>query len=81
MDKYQELGFHRPQVLMNDYGIRIYIGTPREEDWCVQIPVALLNKKMKITGGRTFDKDFTWYLISESEALRIAENYTMIAKM
>lgn len=81
MDKYQELGFHRPQILMNDYGIRIYIGTPGEEDWCVQIPVALLNKKMKITGRRAFDKDFTWYLISESEALRIAEDYTTIAKM
>lgn len=78
MDKYQELGFHRPKYLMNDCGIRIYIGTPGEEDWCVQIPVALLNKKV---GNKRFDKDFTLYLISESEALRIAENFTTIVKM
>lgn len=78
MDKYQELSFHRPEFFINDYGIRIYIGTPGEEDWCVQIPVTLLNKKV---GKKRFDKDFTWYLITESEALRIAENYTAIAKM
>lgn len=78
MDKYQELGFHRPNVLMNDYGIRIYVGTHGEDDWCVQIPVNLLNKKQ---GRKYFDKDFTWYLVSESDALRIAENYTKIARM
>lgn len=71
-EKYKQLGFKHPDFLENQYGIRIYIGTKGESDWCVEIP----NKICQCKSGR----NFTYYSITEDTALKVAENWTGIAK-
>lgn len=76
-DKYEQLGFERPKILENPYGIRIYIGTKGEEDWCVEIPKELC--KMKCASFN-YDKNYMVYLVSEEYALEVAEKYTKLAQ-
>lgn len=44
-DVYKKLGFKHPEFLENPYGIKIYIGTKGEDDWCVEIPKELVSGK------------------------------------
>ena len=76
-DIYKKLEFKRPKILENPYGIKIYIGTKDEDDWCVEIPHELCKTKCS---SYISDKSFMFYLITEKEALRIAEKYTELAK-
>ena len=77
-DKYEQLGFKRPEILENPYGIRIYIGTKGEEDWCVEIPKELCTLKC---ASFNYNNSFMFYLISEEEALRVAGDFTELAKL
>lgn len=76
-DKYKQLGFNHPKFLENPYGIRIYIGTDGEDDWCVEIPKRLCKK---FCGKFNCDNGFTFYFVTEKLALEIAEKYTKLAK-
>lgn len=75
---YEKLGFEQSKILENPYGIRIYIGTKGEEDWCVEIPKALCKKNCS---KFNYDNNFTFYFITEEYALEIAERYTALAKV
>lgn len=66
---YEKLGFKKPEYLENPYGIKIYIGTKHQSDWCVEIPKEICNENIHV-----------FYLITEEKALSIAEKYTRIAK-
>ena len=70
--KYKELGFKQPDFLENKYGIRIYLGTQGQSDWCVEVPNKLCQYRYK--------SGLTYCLIPEEMALQIAENWTNIAK-
>ena len=75
-DIYRKLGFKKPNILENNYGIRIHVGTKGKADWCVEVPKRLHN------GAKLYeyDKNFTFYLVTEEHALEIAEKYTELAK-
>lgn len=74
---YIQLGFKQPAFLQNPYGIRIYLGTKGEDDWCVVIPKKLV--KMKCS-HYNYDTDYASYFVSEQEALSIAKKYTELAR-
>lgn len=76
--RYESLGFKRTEYVENPYGIKIYIGTKGKEDWCVEIPNELARKVC--TTKFNYDNDSVIYLISEEDALRIAEKFTNLAK-
>ena len=76
-DLYKSLGFKQPNFLENPYGIKIYCGTKGESDWCVAIPKKIAKKKCKYyTGG-----DYNVYFVTEEEALRISNDFTILARM
>lgn len=76
-DLYKDLGFKSPQFLENPYGIKIYLGSKGKDDWCVEIPKELARKK-----SRYYNRDYNYvvYLTSETEVLRIAKEYTQLAR-
>ncbi len=74
---YNLLGFKKPEYLMNHYGIKIYIGTKGEEDWCVEIPKELAKKKYS---GYNCKCNYGVYLVSEGHALSVAEEFTKLAR-
>lgn len=74
---YKQLGFKQPEYMENPYGIRIYIGTKGEDDWCVVIPKALAKAKC---GYYNCNNDYAIYLVTEQEALETAKVYTKLAK-
>ena len=76
-DMYEQLGFKQPKFLENHYGIKIYIGTKNEEDWCVEIPKELCKKECS---KFDYDSNFTFYFVTEKHALELAERYTELAK-
>lgn len=91
---YEELGFKTPEFLENHHGIRIYIGAKDEDDWCVVIPSKVVNKReadmlrdnrdlsekaMKLMLHQ-LHQDFTYYGLTEDEALDKADKWTRIAK-
>ncbi len=76
-DIYKQLGFKQPEFLENPYGIKIYMGTAGEDDWCVVIPKELA--KMKCSNYNV-NHDFAVYLVSEQHALETAKLYTELAR-
>lgn len=76
-DRYEKLGFKQPDILVNPYGIKIYVGTEGEGDWCVEIPKELCKLKC---ASFNYDKNYMFYLVNESEALSLAEVYTGLAR-
>ena len=76
-DLYKRLGFVQPAILENRHGIKIYTGTKGKEDWCVEIPKKLCEAKYS---KYNYDGPYMVYLVSETEALRIAGEFTNIAK-
>lgn len=71
---YKDLGFEHPKCLVNHCGIKIYIGTKGKDDWCISIPKELLKKVKRIDYHK---KEMVMYFISESEALKIAKEFTI----
>lgn len=76
-DLYKELGFETPKFIENPYGIKIYLGTKDKEDWCVEIPKGLAKLK---SSSYNLKCNCVLYLISEEDALRIAREFTLLAK-
>ena len=76
-DLYAALGFKKPEYLSNRYGIKIYMGTKGEEDWCVEIPKELAMKKYS---GYNCKYNYGVYLVSEKYALEVAKVFTELAK-
>lgn len=76
-DLYNSLGFKKSDIVVNPYGIKILIGTKGEDDWCVEVPKELVTKKY---GHYYGESNYTAYFIAEQEALKIAEEYTNVAK-
>lgn len=77
-ERYEQLGFKAPSFLENKYGIRIYIGTKGEDDWCVLIPNKII--RLKITDSMFAKQDCCLYLVTEKTALETAAQWTAIAK-
>jgi hypothetical protein len=77
-DVYEQLGFKQPKILMNPYGIKIYVGTKDKDDWCVVIPNWLVKSKHPCF---IYTSDYALYFVSEQEALATAKIYTEHAKM
>jgi hypothetical protein len=75
--EYESLGMKKAIILQNDYGIKIYCGTKGNDDWCVEVPKKLMRK---IYSSYACNYNYVVYLISEEEALRIADSYTITAK-
>ena len=75
--KYESLGFKAPDFVENQYGIKIYLGTKGELDWCVEVPKELAQKKCP---QYKCSKNFVVYLVSEEHALGVAEGYTKLAR-
>lgn len=80
--KFEKIGFKTPRILVNKYGIKVYIGTPNNEDWCIEIPAQYVSKKMEKCSPLTAKyykhlgkEDFAYYCISEEECLRIANEW------
>ena len=72
---YDTLGFEKPRILENPYGIRIYLGSKNKSDWGIEIPEWIAKRKFgKSATGMMF------YDVTEEHALRLAEKYTGIAK-
>lgn len=76
-DAYKSLGFEAPQFLENPYGIKIYLGTKDRDDWCVEIPKELAQKRCSYYKCKS---NYVVYLVTEEDALRIAKVYTKLAK-
>lgn len=76
-DLYKELGFKRPKILVNQYGIKIYIGTKGDTDWAIVIPKELLKVK---SASFNYEHDMGFYLLAEEEVLNMATQFTEIAK-
>ena len=74
---YEQLGFKQPKILANPYGIKIYVGTKGNDDWCVVVPNWLV--KLKHSSYK-YDCDFALYLITEKQALETAKLYTELAR-
>ena len=75
-ETFQSLGFQIPKVMVNSYGIKIYIGHKDRDDWGAQIPNKLLPEEIRAIYKQPYDR----YFITESEALSEAEKFTKIAK-
>ena len=73
---FEDLGFKRPDYIVNHYGIKVYVGTEGEDDWCVEIPNWIAKAKC-----RDFDNDnnIVLYLVSEEKAFVVARKYTELA--
>lgn len=76
-DIYKNLEFKRPEIIENPYGIKIYLGTKGKEDWCIEVPKELARKKCH---GYKLDCNYVVYLTSEEEVLRIAREFTQLAR-
>ena len=76
-DLYKQLGFDRPKIRVNRYGIKIYIGEKGEDDWGVEIPNELCKEKCDSFIG---DKNYMYYGVTEEDALRIARTFTELAE-
>ena len=74
---FEALGFKKQNVVVNPYGIKIYIGTKGKEDWCIEVPVELCKLKVPNYPFRYGYRDF---LTSEEEVLRIAREFTGLAE-
>ena len=74
---YKELGFDKTQILQNEYGIQIVVGTEGNDDWCVSVPRSLAMKKCP---SYRCACDYTLYLVSEKQALATAKIYTEFAR-
>ena len=74
---YEELGFKNPDFIENSYGIKIYLGTKGQDDWSIEIPKELAQYRC---ARYKSNQNCIIYLISEEDALRIAEVYTKLAK-
>lgn len=72
-DQYAVLGFQQPTFVTNPCGIRIYMGTKGKDDWCIEIPKELVKKRYR---EYQFNTNFTFYGITEPEALSIAKDFT-----
>lgn len=77
-DLYEKLEFKYPKILVNPYGIKIYIGTKDKDDWCIVVPKEII--RLKHRGYSKYDKDFVLYFITEQHALEVAKTYTDLAK-
>ena len=76
-DLYKKLGFKQPEFVENPYGIKIYIGTKGKPDLCVEIPKELAQINCpwyKVKANQVI------YMINEDDALRVAEQYTNLAR-
>ena len=94
--RYDLLEFNTPKFLENTYGIKIFIGTKGEDDWCVSIPKELVKKKLtpkvlstkatkteksiKHLTDKMREEDYVLYNISEGFALMKADEWTRFAK-
>ena len=76
-DIYKELGFKQPDILINPYGIKIYVGTEGDTDWAIEIPKELINVK---SATFKYDKNMAFYLLAEEDVLEMARQYTEIAR-
>ncbi len=76
-DTYKSLGFKPPDFVENAYGIKIYLGTKGESDWCVEVPMELCKLKCP---NYPFSYGYCDYLITEEEVLRIAREFTELAE-
>ena len=74
---YETLGFKAPEVLVNPYGIKIYLGTKGKDDWCIEVPKEIVKKKCP---RYPYDYNYVDYLISEERVLEIAREYTRLAQ-
>ena len=74
---YEYLGFKQPEYLENPYGIKIYIGTKDNEDWCVEIPKELAKKKCRYYNSSS---NYAIYFVSEEHALAVAKDFTELAR-
>ena len=78
---YNQLGFKQPEFVENPYGIKIYIGTKGEDDWCVSIPKELVEIKcQRRCIHYNNNKDFEVYFITEEHALEMAKEFTELAR-
>ena len=73
---YTQLGFKQPEYIENHCGIKIYIGTKGEDDWCVVIPKALAKKMCRYYNC---DNDYALYFVTEEYALDVAKKFTELA--
>lgn len=76
-DTYKSLGFKPTDILVNAYGIKIYLGTKGKNDWCIEVPKELCKMKTPLY---SFGYDYAVYLESEEEVLRIAREFTELAE-
>lgn len=76
-ETYKSLGFEPPKFVENAYGIKIYLGTKGESDWCVEVPRELCKLKCP---KYHFGYNYVVYLESEEEVLRIAREFTELAE-
>ena len=81
--RYEFLGFKRADIAVNQYGIKIYLGTKYHDDWCMEIPKRLiLLEKTDDFRIEYFENKHScpMYGLTENQALDIATKYTNIAK-
>ena len=76
-EMYKSLGFKTPDFIENQYGIKIYLGTKGKDDWCIEVPIALVKLKCP---NYPFTYGYRDYLITEEEVLRIAREFTELAE-
>lgn len=75
MNDFMKFGFKVPQVIENDYGIKVYIGSENNNNWALFIPPELLILKYPdaidwaLNGMTHFDvtKGFCLYKVKEWE--------------
>ena len=73
---FEDLGFKRPDYIVNHYGIKVYVGTEGKDDWCVEIPNWIAKAKCR---GFDNDNNIVLYLVSEEQAFVVAREYTELA--
>ena len=76
-ETYNELGFKRPEILVNQYGIKIYVGTKGDTDWAIVIPKELCKVK---SASFNYEHDMAFYLLAEEDVLDMARQFTDIAR-
>ena len=76
-DAYKSLGFEPPEFVVNEYGIKIYLGTKGKDDWCVEVPREIVKL---IYPHYPFGYNYAVYLESEEEVLRVAREFTTYAE-
>lgn len=74
---YKELGFKQPEILVNPYGIKIYIGTKGDTDWAIEIPKELCKAK---SATFKYEHNIAFYLLAEEDVLDLAKQFTEIAR-